>query len=278
MCWQQSLQDRAHFIGISTISASILLLIFVQFLLIACSQTPPENIDSRPLPNTSTIYNDEFNESFECPYIVSIAVATTFLLLIDIPTSMLLLIGTHLRLKYYLIPWLIVMALKMLIYTSVTCNLVFFMSETTSGGNSHNQPPEEPDFTKGNLLLVPDKDSNARIVNINSNFVSNPSYVGFSTYITSLSVSLPAYVLAIYLWVSVLRFYQEIKEYDDRIFTFPTEITSARTVRKFMTEDEFALSKRNLKINARAHTENKYLVKTVAVMNNYVRRHTVAHV
>ena len=233
---------------------------------------------TRPLPNTNTSYNAEFNESFECPYIVPIAITTTFLLLVDIPTSMLLLIGTNLRLKYYLIPWLIIMAFKMIIYTSVTCNLVFFMSETTSGGNSHNQPPEEPDFTKGNILLVQDKDSNARIVNINRNFARNPDYVGFFTYITSLSVSLPPYALAIYLWVSVLRFYQEIKEYDDRIITFPTENSSVRIVRKFMTEDEFALSKRNLKINARARTENKFLVKTVVVMNNFLERRKVTHV
>ena len=75
-----------------------------------------------------------------------------------------------------------------------------------------------------------------------------------------------------------MRFYREIERSDNVMAEFATEITDSRIIRKFMTLDEYELSKRNLKINARAHTENKYLVKTVAVMNNYVRRHTVAHV
>ena len=57
--------------------------------------------------------------------------------------------------------------------------------------------------------------------------------------------------------VIVLRFYSEIHQNDRKTQNFALQQQpDIKTIEKFMTEDEFNLSKKNLKINARALKEN----------------------
>ena len=57
--------------------------------------------------------------------------------------------------------------------------------------------------------------------------------------------------------VIVLRFYSEIHQHDRKTQNFVLQQRpDIKTIEKFMTEDEFNLSKQNLKINARALKEN----------------------
>ena len=57
--------------------------------------------------------------------------------------------------------------------------------------------------------------------------------------------------------VIVLRFYSEIHQNDRKSQNFVLQQRpDINTIEKFMTEDEFNLSKKNLKINARALKEN----------------------
>ena len=52
---------------------------------------------------------------------------------------------------------------------------------------------------------------------------------------------------------------------------FATEITDSRIIRKFMTQDEYELSKRNLKINARGFKENFVLATYLGKLENCLK-------
>ena len=80
------------------------------------------------------------------------------------------------------------------------------------------------------------------------------------------------------MWTSVLRFYREIHEYDKNIITFPTTNANTRTIRRFMTEDEYSLSRRDLKINARAYKENKLLTTAALKMDTFIKERKIYHV
>ena len=56
---------------------------------------------------------------------------------------------------------------------------------------------------------------------------------------------------------------------------FATEITDPRIIRKFMTNDEYELSKRNLKINARGFKENFVLVKYLGRLEKWHNRNRI---
>ena len=62
----------------------------------------------------------------------------------------------------------------------------------------------------------------------------------------------------------MLRFYNEIVQIDRKTRKLAHHNKDLRTIEKFMTEDEYNLSKRNLKVNARALKEN-------AAITSYIR-------
>ena len=78
-------------------------------------------------------------------------------------------------------------------------------------------------------------------------------------YIVSVVVGIIPITIFIYFWVLVSRFYQEIQAEENELANFAKQNTNARIIKKFMTKDEYDLSKRNLKINARGFKENKIL-------------------
>ena len=56
---------------------------------------------------------------------------------------------------------------------------------------------------------------------------------------------------------------------------FATEITDSRIIRKFMTQDEYELSKRNLKINARGFKENVLLTRYIGEIENWRKKNQI---
>ena len=95
-------------------------------------------------------------------------------------------------------------------------------------------------------------------------------------FLISMLAIVPPLTINIYLWVSVLRFYREIADYDNNMAAFPSQKTNVRIIRKFMTEDEYALSKKQLKINARGYKENKLLTKTVIKIDKWATENKVS--
>ena len=95
-------------------------------------------------------------------------------------------------------------------------------------------------------------------------------------FLISILAIVPPLTINIYLWVSVLRFYREIADYDNNMAEFPSQKTNVRIIRKFMTEDEYALSKKQLKINARGYKENKLLTKTVIKIDKWAKENKVS--
>ena len=69
----------------------------------------------------------------------------------------------------------------------------------------------------------------------------------------------------IYLWVLVLRFYNEIVRIDRKTRKLAHHSKDLRTIEKFMTEDEYNLSKQNLKVNARALKENDAITSYIHI-------------
>ena len=80
------------------------------------------------------------------------------------------------------------------------------------------------------------------------------------------------------MWVLVLRFYREIQDYDNNMTDFPSENASVRIIRKFMTEDEYALSKKQLKINARGYKENKFISTYALKFSKWAKENKVVDV
>ena len=79
--------------------------------------------------------------------------------------------------------------------------------------------------------------------------------------------------LFIYFWVLVSKFYQEIQTEENELANFAKQNTNARIIKKFMTKDEYDLSKRNLKINARGFKENKTLNRCVIKCEKWNRKY-----
>ena len=64
-------------------------------------------------------------------------------------------------------------------------------------------------------------------------------------FFTSTLLSIPPMVMYIYSWVLVFRFYKELEETAHAMITFAQNDTvcNPRVIRKFMTSEEYALSK-----------------------------------
>ena len=97
-------------------------------------------------------------------------------------------------------------------------------------------------------------------------------------YIVSVLIGIIPITLFIYFWVLVSRFYQEIKNEENELVTFAKQNTNTRIINKFMTKDEYELSKRNLKINARGVKENKTLNRYIIKCEKWNRKYRLQRI
>ena len=88
------------------------------------------------------------------------------------------------------------------------------------------------------------------------NYFNSRQTNSFEIFLRSVTVATVPLTTYICLWVLVLRFYNEIDQIDRKTKKLAGQNRDLRTVEKFMTEDEYNLSKRNLKVNARGLKEN----------------------
>ena len=120
MCCNKPLQVQAKLVGSLSLIVSILVVIFLQITLFVCSSNQDAHM---PYHDNRT---DGFNQQIkscnirldmkhEYNYAIVISVTTIFLVVVDVPSNMLLLWGSKLKLKSYIIPWVIVNGFKAVI-------------------------------------------------------------------------------------------------------------------------------------------------------------------
>ena len=131
MCCKQSLQYQTHAIAIYTITSSILMIIIGQFTLLLC----PNDINCEPGNDTLHLLNSQkgkiychisLGKQYQYYHGTLTVIVMMFMLLVEIPTSIFLLMGARLRLRYNLIPWLVVTAFKMIFWVVLTCLVVWW--------------------------------------------------------------------------------------------------------------------------------------------------------
>lgn len=120
MCCNKPLQAQAKLVGSISLIVSIFVVIFLQITLLFCSSTDDFQILVKvnktyfsDLPSKSC--NIRLDLKHEYNYAIVISVTTIFLVIFDIPSSMLLLWGSKLKLKSYIIPWVLVNGFKTVI-------------------------------------------------------------------------------------------------------------------------------------------------------------------
>ena len=103
-------------IGVITICGSLTLIVSIQFMLLYCLSSD-RLIKQRN--NTSTVKDKHCNVQLDGKHQISYRSLTFILMIflvgIDIPSSMLLIWGSILKLRTYMAPWLCVNAIKMFI-------------------------------------------------------------------------------------------------------------------------------------------------------------------
>ena len=97
-------------------------------------------------------------------------------------------------------------------------------------------------------------------------------------YIVSVILGIIPITLFIYFWVLVSRFYQEIETEEKELASFAKQNTNPRIINKFMTKDEYELSKRNLKINARGFKENQTLNRYIIKCEKWNRKYRLERI
>ena len=116
MCLDTSRQKQTKIVGVITICGSITLIVSIQFILLHCLQS--ERLKYRP-QNSSADKGIHCNLRLDTKHEISYRnvsfLMMIFLVGVDIPSSMLLIWGSILKLKTYLFPWLCVNASKMII-------------------------------------------------------------------------------------------------------------------------------------------------------------------
>ena len=120
MCCNEPLQKQAKLVGSISLTVSIIVVIFLQVTLFVCSSNWDGNVNydnNRTVDSNQQMKNCNIrlDKKHEYNYAIVISVATIFLVVIDIPSSMLLLWGSKLKLKSYIVPWVIVNGFKAII-------------------------------------------------------------------------------------------------------------------------------------------------------------------
>ena len=129
MCCNKPLQAQAKLVGSISLIVSIFVVIFLQMTLFLCSSNDGfhskdghtilyhKKADFSNKPTKSC--NIRLDKKYEYNYVIVISISTIFLVIFDIPSSMLLLWGSKLKLRSYIIPWLIVNGFKAMIIIPV---------------------------------------------------------------------------------------------------------------------------------------------------------------
>ena len=116
MCLDTSRQKQTKMVGVITICGSITLIVSIQFILLHCLKS--ERLKVRP-QNSSAIKGMHCNIRLDTKHEISYRnvsfLMMIFLVGVDIPSSMLLIWGSILKLRSYLLPWILVNATKMII-------------------------------------------------------------------------------------------------------------------------------------------------------------------
>ena len=116
MCLYTSRQRQTKIVGVITICGSITLIVSIQFILLHCLKS--ERLKVQP-QNTSAVEEMHCNIRLDMKHEISYRnvsfLMMIFLVGVDIPSSMLLIWGSILKLKTYLFPWLVVNGTKMII-------------------------------------------------------------------------------------------------------------------------------------------------------------------
>ena len=107
MCCDKSLQVKVRLIGMGTLSGAFMTIVFVQSMLVFCSYKINESKTFK-----CTI---KLDHQHEYSHTGPISAITVFLVLLDIPASVVLLIGASLHMKYNLVPWLALNGIKMIL-------------------------------------------------------------------------------------------------------------------------------------------------------------------
>ena len=120
MCCNKPLQVQAKLVGSLSLIVSILVVIFLQITLFVCSSN--HDVRTSNHNNRTDDSNQQINNcnirldmKHEYNYAIVISVTTIFLVVVDVPSNMLLLWGSKLKLKSYIIPWVIVNGFKAVI-------------------------------------------------------------------------------------------------------------------------------------------------------------------
>ena len=136
MCCDKALEAKVRLIGMGTLIGSLAVIVFLQSMLVICaSVTSQDKINESELhkSNKTSNCNIKLDHKHEYSHAGPISAITVFLVLLDIPSSAVLIIGTSLKLKYNLVPWLFVNGLKMIIIVIVFCLIVWSTYVNISG-------------------------------------------------------------------------------------------------------------------------------------------------
>ena len=136
MFWGKPLQLQVKHIGILTLVCAAILVLLVQMLLVVCSDSQEVekhvNNETESMPRRNCII--KIDHKRELPYSYIASSVTIFLVIIDIPSSVVLLVGTRKKLRNHILPWLVINAFKMILIIVAICIIVWCTYVHVEGG------------------------------------------------------------------------------------------------------------------------------------------------
>ena len=135
MFWGKPLQFQVKHIGILTLVCAAILVLLVQMLLVVCSnsQEVEKHVNkTESIPRRNCII--KLDHKRELPYSYIASSITIFLVILDIPSSVVLLVGTSRKLRNHILPWLIINGFKMVLITVLICIMVWCTYVHVEGG------------------------------------------------------------------------------------------------------------------------------------------------
>ena len=136
MFWGKPLQFQVKHIGILTLVCAAILVLLVQMILVVCSDSQEVekhvNNETESMPRRNCII--KIDHKRELPYSYIASSVTIFLVIIDIPSSVVLLVGTRKKLRNHILPWLVINAFKMILIIVAICIIVWCTYVHVEGG------------------------------------------------------------------------------------------------------------------------------------------------
>ena len=136
MFWGKPLQFQVKHIGILTLVCAAILVLLVQMLLVVCSDSQEVekhvNNETESMPRRNCII--KIDHKRELPYSYIASSVTIFLVIIDIPSSVVLLVGTRKKLRNHILPWLVINGFKMILISVAICIIVWCTYVHVEGG------------------------------------------------------------------------------------------------------------------------------------------------